>query len=124
MKENEVAALIRGLAPGIRKMVSDAMTPLTARMDGIEARPEVKAEPGERGPQGEPGSPGERGPPGEPGEISKTFVPPELAEEVASAVRLMHETPPIEEAKALPPRVARIERDAEGNLVPVYEPPT
>lgn len=52
-------------------------------------------------------------------------LPPDLAEQVASAVRLLHESPPIEQRAqppAPPPRVARIERDDEGNLVPVYEP--
>jgi hypothetical protein len=57
--------------------------------------------------------------------IGKTTVSPELAEQVAAAVRLLHESPPIAEHKetprALPPKVARIERDEEGNLVPIYE---
>lgn len=52
-------------------------------------------------------------------------LPPELAEQVASAVRLLHESPPIEQrAVSVPtlqvPRVARIERDDDGNLVPIY----
>lgn len=52
-------------------------------------------------------------------------VPPELAEQIAGAVRLLHESPPIEQHKKAPrassPRVARIERDDEGNLVPIYD---
>jgi hypothetical protein len=51
-----------------------------------------------------------------------TSVPPELAEQVASAVRLLHESPTIERSEA--PRsakVTRIERDADGNFVPVYD---
>ena len=55
---------------------------------------------------------------------SKTAVPPELAEQVASAVRLLHESPPIEkrsEIPRVPPKVTRIERDADGNFVPVYD---
>lgn len=52
-----------------------------------------------------------------------TIVPPELAEQIARAVRLLHETPPIVERDEKPEsRVIRIERDAEGNFVPVYEP--
>jgi hypothetical protein len=54
-----------------------------------------------------------------------TKISPELAAQVASAVRLLHESPPIAERKETPqpspPRVARIERDEHGNLVPIYE---
>jgi hypothetical protein len=52
-------------------------------------------------------------------------LPPELAEEVAKAVRLLHESPPIEQRnetpQALPSKVIRIERDDKGNLVPIYD---
>jgi len=51
-------------------------------------------------------------------------VPPELAEQIASAVRMLHESPPVEqrsEAPRPPPKVTRIERDADGNFVPVYD---
>jgi hypothetical protein len=51
-------------------------------------------------------------------------LPPELAEQVASAVRLLHESPPIEPRKeaSAPPmsRVSRIERDEDGNFIPIY----
>ena len=52
-------------------------------------------------------------------------LPPELAAEVASAVRLLHESPPLVE-RAMPPpppppKVTRIERDDDGNFVPVYD---
>jgi hypothetical protein len=58
--------------------------------------------------------------------FTKITLPPELAEQVAKAVRLLHESPPIEqrnEAPQLssPPRIARIERDEQGNLVPIYD---
>ena len=58
--------------------------------------------------------------------ISKAAtLPPEIAEQVASAVRLLHESPPIEKAAMppppLPPRVTRLERDTDGNLVPIYD---
>jgi hypothetical protein len=52
------------------------------------------------------------------------LLPPELAEQVASAVRLLHEAPALEqrqEATRPAPRVTRIERDADGNFVPVYD---
>jgi hypothetical protein len=57
--------------------------------------------------------------------VGKTIVPPELAEQVAAAVRLLHESPPVAEHKETsqmsPRRIARIEHDDEGNLVPIYE---
>ena len=53
-----------------------------------------------------------------------TILPSDLAEQIASAVRLLHESPPLEQRAAPqpspPPRVTRIERDTDGNLVPVY----
>jgi hypothetical protein len=56
--------------------------------------------------------------------FGKAVVTGELAIEVANAVRLLHESPPIAEHKETPqpspPRVARIERDEYGNLVPIY----
>lgn len=57
--------------------------------------------------------------------LAKTVVPPELAVAVAAAVRMLHESPPLEEHKQAPAppssRVTRIERDDEGNFVPVYD---
>ena len=51
--------------------------------------------------------------------ICKTIiVTPELAAQIASAARLLHELPPIEQAAV--PRVTRIERDEHGNFVPIY----
>jgi hypothetical protein len=56
---------------------------------------------------------------------SKVMVlPPELAGEVASAVRMLHESPALEprsEPLRAAPKVTRIERDADGNFVPVYD---
>jgi len=54
-----------------------------------------------------------------------TIVPPELAAQVAAAVRLLHESKPIEqrEAPQAPPRVARIERDENGNFKLLYDEP-
>lgn len=52
------------------------------------------------------------------------MLPPDLAEQVANAVRLLHESPEIVKAvppQSSPPRVTRIERDDDGNLVPVYD---
>jgi hypothetical protein len=57
--------------------------------------------------------------------FTKAVLPPELAEQVASAVRMLHESPPLEQRNNAPPaspaRVARIERDEEGNFVPIYD---
>jgi hypothetical protein len=56
--------------------------------------------------------------------IAKAAVlPPELAAQLASAVRLLHESPPLEQRNdaARPARVTRIERDERGNFVPVYD---
>jgi hypothetical protein len=56
--------------------------------------------------------------------FSKAMVTPELAAQVASAVRLLHESPPLAQRSEPPrpsPKVARIERDEDGNFVPVYE---
>jgi hypothetical protein len=50
-----------------------------------------------------------------------TAVPPELAEQIASAVRLLHESPVIAEPRPASAKVTRIERDADGNFVPVYD---
>jgi len=50
------------------------------------------------------------------------MLPPELAAEVAAAVRALHEAPVVERNLA-PPKVVRIERDNDGNLVPIYDEP-
>ena len=50
-----------------------------------------------------------------------TAVPPELAEQIASAVRMLHESPAIQREAPRPAKVTRIERDADGNFVPVYD---
>jgi hypothetical protein len=56
--------------------------------------------------------------------FGKAIVPPELAEQVASAVRLLYESPPIAQRSEPPrpsPKVTRIERDEDGNFLPVYD---
>jgi len=50
-----------------------------------------------------------------------TIASPELAAQIASAARLLHELPPIEQQAA--PRVTRIERDEHGSFVPIYGEP-
>jgi len=51
------------------------------------------------------------------------MLPPDLAEQVAIAVRMLHESPALEqrsEPRWPSPKVTRIERDADGNFVPIY----
>jgi hypothetical protein len=123
MQRNDLAMLAKGLVPFVREYVADAVTPINARLAEIEARPIEKGEPGERGTDGAPGAEGPPGPKGDSGELA--MLPPELAEQVAIAVRTLHEAPTIEqrsEAPRSPPtRVTRIERDADGNFIPVYD---
>ena len=53
--------------------------------------------------------------------FGKAAVPSDLAERVASAVRLLHESPSVaERSEREAPRVARIERDADGNFIHIY----
>lgn len=58
MKDSEVAALVKGLVPFVRQVVSESMPPPPAPID-----------------------------------IDKSTLPPELAEKVAGAVRMLHELP-------------------------------
>jgi hypothetical protein len=60
-----------------------------ARIAALEARPIEKGDPGERGADGPPG------PKGDSGELA--LLPPELAEQIASAVRMLHESPPLDD---------------------------
>jgi hypothetical protein len=58
--------------------------------------------------------------------FAKITLPPELAEQVAKAVRLLHEAPPIEQRNETlqtlpPPKVTCIKRDEDGNFVPIYD---
>jgi len=54
--------------------------------------------------------------------VSKAMVSDELAAQIASAVRLLHESPQIAEAKTVP-KIIRVERDEAGNFMPVYDEP-
>ena len=125
MNRDQIAALAKGMVPFVRECVAEAMAPLAARFAELEARPLEKGDTGERGADGPPGPPG---PQGERGEYADVLVPPDLAEQIKSAIHLLHESPPLvrrDDGAApkwpSPPRVSRIERDDEGNLVPVYQ---
>jgi hypothetical protein len=93
---------------------------LRERLDTI-AKTTVLPERGEKGEPGLVGPPGEKGDRGEPGRDANLMVPPELADRVASAVRVLHEAPPLIEPASATAKVIRIERDGNGALVPVYE---
>jgi hypothetical protein len=112
MDDGDLNELARGLVPFVREVVD----PLEKRIAEIEARPIEK---GERGVDGSPGPEGPPGPKGDSGELA--MLPPELAEQIASAVRMLHESPDIVRNEAPTPKVTRIERDEDGNFVPVYD---
>lgn len=61
MDRSEIAALAKAVVPFVQQAVTDALAPLTARLDAIETRPVEK---GDAGPPGPPGCAGETGPPG------------------------------------------------------------
>jgi hypothetical protein len=117
---------------GIFDRVLETMERLAGRIVALEARPAARdgrdGAPGSPGRDGTPGRDGERGPPGdrgergEPGPVAEPEqLPPELAIEVASAARLLQEPPPVIPPSPAVHRIARVERDAEGNFVPIYE---
>lgn len=124
MDRNAIAALAKGLVPFVREVVTEAVTPLAARLAELEARPVEKGDAGDRGADGLQGPPG---PQGERGEgVMDALLPPALAEQIKSAIHLLHESPPIvkrddQAAPKLPPRVSRIERDETGAFVPIYD---
>ena len=106
MDEGQLNELARGLVPFVREVVE----PIERRIAELEARPIEKGDPGEQGPPG---------PKGDSGELA--MLPPELAEQIASAVRMLHESPAIQREAPRPSKVTRIERDDDGNFVPVYD---
>jgi hypothetical protein len=121
MNREQIAALARGLVPFVREVITEAVTSLNARIAELEARPIEKGEVGERGAEGLQGPPG---PKGDSGELA--MVPPDLAEQIKGAIHLLHESPPIAKRDdqpkwPSPPRVSRIERDDDGNFVPIYD---
>jgi hypothetical protein len=91
MDRNTITTIAKSIVPFVREVVSDAVTPLAARLADLEARPVEK---GERGSDGSTGPEGAPGPKGDSGELA--VLPPELADQVASAIRLLHESPPME----------------------------
>ena len=63
--------------------------------------------------------------------FARTTVPPELAEQIKTAIHLLHESPPIVQQNAPsrsayplpPPRPSRIERDDNGGYTLIYDGP-
>jgi hypothetical protein len=82
MRDDEIEALAKGLAPFVRKCVDETV-------------------------------------------MASLIVSPEIAARVAGMVRLLHEASPLmeksEPLRSLPPRIMRVERDAQGNFVPIYD---
>jgi len=61
---------------------------------------------------------------------TRTMVPPDLAEQVKSAIHLLHESPPIVQRNAPsvisplpPPRPSRVERNENGGYTLIYDEP-
>ena len=77
----------------VKSYVDAELGTLAARLAKLEVRPIEKGDPGDKGADGTPGPEGPPGPKGDSGELA--LLPPELAEQVASAVRMLHESPPI-----------------------------
>jgi hypothetical protein len=124
MDERMIAALAKGLVPFAREIVAEALSPVIVRLAELEARPIEKGEPGLQGhdgAQGPIGPEGPQGPKGDAAEVGLAMLPPELAEQIASAARLLHELPPIAVRSDVAPRVTRIERDESGAFVPIYD---
>jgi hypothetical protein len=120
MKDDEITALAKGVAPFVRECVSEALKAVDVRLGELETRAPV---PGPVGPQGEVGLKGEKG---EKGECSadSIMLSAELAQQVASMARLLHESPPIAEGEQkAQPRITRIKRDEQGNFQLVYDEP-
>jgi len=128
MHDDEIAALAKALVPFVRQVITETETPINARIAELERK---EGPPGPPGLQGDKGDKGEKGEPGRDGrdaELSNITVSAELAEQLAGAVRLLHEAPSVAERSEAPPRptlprITRVERDEQGNFVPVYGGP-
>lgn len=61
--------------------------------------------------------------------FARTVVPPALAEQIKTAIHLLHESPPIVQnappssSPLPPPRPSRIERDDSGGYKLIYDEP-
>ena len=65
MTEQELTAIVQGLAPAVRDVVTAALAPLTARVAALESQPPARD--GRDGQPGRDGTPGAPGPPGRDG---------------------------------------------------------
>ncbi len=89
---------------------------IDAELGFIKSQLPLDAVPGPQGPPGDKGEPGR--------DADALMLPPELAKQLATVVRLLHETSPIEAvAKAVvpPPKLVRIDRDEAGSFLAVYD---
>ena len=137
MKENELTAIIRGLAPGISECVAHAVASLKARIVQLEARTPEPGPQGEKGRDGVDGKDGFLGPkgevgpqglPGEPGRAEIPLAPDDIADQVASTVAMLAESPTIQRsqtaaavAAAPRPRSFTFEHDENGKVVAAHE---
>jgi hypothetical protein len=109
---------------------------LEGRVLALETRPAARdgrdGSPGATGRDGAPGRDGERGPPGqrgEPGPAAEPMqLPPELAEQVRDAIRLLYAPTPFpaltaaaQSGNGAAQRPSRIERDDSGGYALVYD---
>jgi hypothetical protein len=114
--------------------VLETMERLAGRIVALEARPAARdgrdGSPGATGRDGAPGRDGEPGPPGkrgEPGPAAESVqLPPELAEQVRDAIRLLYAPTPFpaltaQSGNGIVQRPSRIERDGRGGYSVIYD---
>lgn len=120
---------------GIIDRALETLERLAGRIVALEVRPAARdgrdGAPGASGPAGAPGRDGERGPPGERGEpgpaAESEQLPPELAEQVRDAIRLLYAptpfpaAPAVQSAPGAAQRPSRIERDDSGGYTLMYD---
>jgi hypothetical protein len=140
-KSVEIEDVLARVAEPIAKAVSDEVAKIPPPQDGPEGPEGKPGAPGNPGEKGDPGAKGDTGLPGEPGQKGDVGPPgrdadliiasPDLAEEVAKCVQLLHESQPIvtrgvtiPATVPTPPRPKRIERDERGGYTLIYDEAT
>jgi len=115
--EAQAQATVAELRAGIAELRAEALRKVEDVLSGV--RPPER---GEAGPVGPPGPAGARGEPGEP-----AHLPPELAEQVRDAIRLLYAPTPFpaltaaQSGNGIMQRPSRIERDDSGGYSLVYD---
>jgi hypothetical protein len=98
MHDSEIDALAKGMVPFVREVVTDAMTPLAARLAELEARPVVPPELAEQVKQA----------------IHLLHESPPI---------VLQNAPPRSALPLPPPRPSRIERTENGGYTLIYDEP-